>query len=1083
VRLFSAVRLDRATRRALACLFVLMASLFWTRHARSEFANVINVPPDLDPFSTIRSNTQVNLREGGNILYYTQLGASGFTWPFVHPETSSHIELNVYGGSVDGSLQAGSPSGMDSDIVVNLYSGWIGNFFRANGGTTVNIFGGSVGDYFTAGPGGPPWWPWLDPPPVGNPVVVNLSGGSIGRSFVVSGVLNMTGGYIGEEFGGAITFNMSGGVVDSEVRVQKGNVANISGGLINSYLGVDGVANVSGGTFGYVNTGRDSQLNLIGGDFRLNGAPISGLSHVGDAVPFNFPQDGLLTGTLADGTPIAIVRDRWDYVPDGTVTLKAANVPPVTKRSVHVPADLPPLGIRAGQSLTLADGGAIGNNFTASSGSTFTMTGGEVGLKFEAVGSLVNISGGSIGGEALATSGAVVNVSGGSIGSNFYAGRGSTVNVTGGKFDQLFETADGSVVNFSGGNFADYIFVHPGTQFTISGGEFRLDGTPISGLSAAGSTKLVDIQAGSVLSGVLADGRSFAFSTDNDDYFAPGTLTLKSSSIPARGPALIHVQNDPAPIGLRGGQMLLVDAGGAVGDDFNANWGSSVVINGGKVGRNFEAVGSVVNISGGEIGGGFDALFGSLVNITGGTIGGSFAANRGSVVNISGGSLDQYVHARSGSVVNVSGGSIGPYSYVFSGSTLNISGGSVDRELNVWDGVVNISGGTVGSDFYASAGSTVNISGGAIAHSFHSAGSTKISGSDFRLNGVPITGLETYAATAFEIPAGSVLSGTLWDGTPFSFSDQASDWFEKGSLRLERYPAAPASAANTVLYAGIPAPARIGAGQFLVVGAGGKVGDYFRAGWGSSLTVLNGTIGDYSDAIGAHVLIASGVVGHNFNAFYGSEVTISGGWIDNFFSANRGSVVNLLGGTMSRVTASAGSVLNVSGGTINSLGAMADSEVHFFGYGFRLDDVPIANLIPGQMLEITQREVTLRGYLADGSPFSFFLRANDSYQWDHFDTHALISITSVLEGDYNDDGVVDAADYVMWRRGAGTTYAGSNYSSWRAHLGQRLGATVNMSVGDVPEAGCPGLAIWTVLSWWSWSRRVRIRDSRSCVTL
>src|SRR3954468_8485780 len=102
--------------------------------ARGAFTNIINVPPDLDSFSTIRSNTQVNLRDGGNIGHYTQLGVSGFTWPFVLPETSSHIELNVYGGSVDGSLQAGSSSGMDSDIVVNVYGGSIGNSFRANGG-------------------------------------------------------------------------------------------------------------------------------------------------------------------------------------------------------------------------------------------------------------------------------------------------------------------------------------------------------------------------------------------------------------------------------------------------------------------------------------------------------------------------------------------------------------------------------------------------------------------------------------------------------------------------------------------------------------------------------------------------------------------------------------------------------------------------------------------------------------------------------------------------------------------------------------------------------------------------------------
>jgi T5SS/PEP-CTERM-associated repeat protein len=39
-------------------------------------------------------------------------------------------------------------------------------------------------------------------------------------------------------------------------------------------------------------------------------------------------------------------------------------------------------------------------------------------------------------------------------------------------------------------------------------------------------------------------------------------------------------------------------------------------------------------------------------------------------------------------------------------------------------------------------------------------------------------------------------------------------------------------------------------------------------------------------------------------------------------------------------------------------------------------------------------------------------------------------------GDFNEDGTVDAADYVVWRNGLGTTYNQSHYDIWWAHFGQ-----------------------------------------------
>jgi hypothetical protein len=57
-----------------------------------------------------------------------------------------------------------------------------------------------------------------------------------------------------------------------------------------------------------------------------------------------------------------------------------------------------------------------------------------------------------------------------------------------------------------------------------------------------------------------------------------------------------------------------------------------------------------------------------------------------------------------------------------------------------------------------------------------------------------------------------------------------------------------------------------------------------------------------------------------------------------------------------------------------------------------------------------------------------------------------ISVTRILQGDFNGDGVVNAADYVMWRKTGGTQ---DQFNLWRANFGQSLGQGVG---ADAPVA-------------------------------
>ena len=568
-------------RRVRTVLGAMAVLIVFGQPSRGGFDTVISVPPDLNNFSTIHSNTQVNVFDGGNVGDSVQLGSQVYAASPLHPTNpSSHIEFNVYGGTVGYNLTAGSWAGTDTDIVVNLFGGSIDGNFHADGGTTVNIFGGSIGGNFSAARR----QPLGSPPTVGNPIVVNMSGGSIGIFAGVGGTLNLTGGYIGQGFEGAQTLNMSGGVIDSTLDVRRGSVANISGGQINYEVSVTGAMKISGGTVGseiFIDNGgvvdmtggtaesfytlSESRLNISGGDYRLDGIPVAGLENLGTSLGFNVPAGGLLTGTLTDGTPFAItganVSPSGDTIAHNTLTLHTTAIPAAAPIVFHSPGGAVPRGLHAGQSLIVANGGTIGSGFNASWGSAVTITGGQVGDSFEAVGAVINISGGVVGDVAKAFMGSVVNLSGGSIGRAFSAARGSAVNITAGSVGDGFEMQSGAVANISGGSFGDSFQTYTGSQLKISGGEFRLNGVPISGSQTVGNGRAIDIPSGAMLSGTLSDGTPFAFTEQEGDYISAGTLTLSITSLPAAGPAVIQVPHDPAPKGLRTGQSMIVSDG------------------------------------------------------------------------------------------------------------------------------------------------------------------------------------------------------------------------------------------------------------------------------------------------------------------------------------------------------------------------------------------------------------------------------------------------------------------------------------------------------------------------------------------
>lgn len=79
----------------------------------------------------------------------------------------------------------------------------------------------------------------------------------------------------------------------------------------------------------------------------------------------------------------------------------------------------------------------------------------------------------------------------------------------------------------------------------------------------------------------------------------------------------------------------------------------------------------------------------------------------------------------------------------------------------------------------------------------------------------------------------------------------------------------------------------------------------------------------------------------------------------------------------------------------------------------------------------------------------------------------LINPYAALAGDFNGDGIVDSADYVVWRKGFGTIYTQDDYDIWRAQFGRTpaSGAGVGLEQGaSVPEPSPISLILIAVSS-------------------
>jgi hypothetical protein len=140
------------------------------------------------------------------------------------------------------------------------------------------------------------------------------------------------------------------------------------------------------------------------------------------------------------------------------------------------------------------------------------------------------------------------------------------------------------------------------------------------------------------------------------------------------------------------------------------------------------------------------------------------------------------------------------------------------------------------------------------------------------------------------------------------------------------------------------------------------------------------------------------------------------------------------------------------------------------------DDLVVSGMLAGEngfMQSLTATDLTadtLGTFTFDR--LGFLLGNNLGTDQAEFSNLLVTFIEALIPGDYNGDDLVDAADYVVWRKSGGTQ---QEYNTWRANFGAVAGAGGSSeSMAAVPEPTIVGLLSFAVILFGQFRIRGRI---------
>ena len=720
--------------------------------------------------TSLRSGQTLTLRDGGELINFKAVDAT----------------FNLEGGTLRNS------NGLtgDADLsggVANISGGNTGTDLRTTQGNILNLTGGTIGTGFAS-----------------NDSTVNVSGGTIDiRNTFINSTVNVEDGQINAArfrnsdvniTGGTFTtipnnfldntieafesnINISGGLIGSSASLFENNVANISGGRFDENFTItsNNEVNISGGVFGNgVRFNAGSDVELIGGEFNLNGTAFTGST-------ISLSEGDIFTGVFQDGSAFIfsdLVDDR--LTTDVNLTTVAISEPTSNNFIVNSldPVEAP-LSIRAGQTLSVVEGGSISNTFE-SVGGTINVSGGSLESVTTTQG-LINLSGGEIDTISVLNDGQV-DVSDGSIGEIFlsssnasFTGNGTSIgNVTAESSQLDFQDV---TVEFASDVIASDSVINISGNTTINA-ELDVSNSEINISENASLTANFSNYRSSQIN--ISGGNNNGFNVSDSTVRVTGGITdlvADTSQITITGGSI----EGTTPIRFVANETIL--SGGSIADSLEI-FGGTLDVQGGQIGDFLRLDPSVVaspgtiNVSGGEIGVNFQASGDSIVNVSGGRIGEDFRV--GSTANISDGIIGNNMFVGNDGIANISGGTIGSNFIVLEG-TANISGGEIGNGFSVREGgTANISGGTIGSLFTVEDGSVANISGGTIGTDFDAVAGSEINffASEFFIDGDAVV-FSDFETSVLITERDFLLSGVYLDGSEFEY--------EVGRLRFNDF--------------------------------------------------------------------------------------------------------------------------------------------------------------------------------------------------------------------------------------------------------------------------------------------------------
>lgn len=391
-----------------------------------------------------------------------------------------------------------------------------------------------------------------------------------------------------------------------------------------------------------------------------------------------------------------------------------------------------------------------------------------------------------------------------------------------------------------------------------------------------------------------------------------------------------------------------------------------------------------------------------------------------------GGSINQF-----NSTVSVNSLSFKASGYVVNGnvaSLLNLAGPSITADTGV--------SATLATTVSGSAGLTKNGNGSlhlAVANSY--AGGTTINGGTL--------GIVSGALGA--LPLSPAVDVTINNGATLRFNANGLNLNANHQILLGTGGGAINSFGNNVGILGVisgSSLSKTGSGTLTLSNANTYTGGTTIS--GGSLMVTNGS----GSATGTGLVTVNAAAILAGNGTVQGNVVNNGIVVPNNFITSAGTILHVGGD----YTQSSSASLNVS---IDFSPGLAHDKLAIVGNASLAGTLNVTNLI-GATPHVGDTFEILSAFGLGGTKFTNVslpqLTGGLALSVNYGAT--AVSLSVGLAGDFNGDGVVDAADYTLWRHRLGSTTTQADYDTWRSRFGQIAAAGSGLELTSaVPEPG------------------------------